>query len=76
MLLKQLESGLDTKTDTEDRGMDIYENHKEPNILLGAIVFARTGCGDFLFIKDHNDKNLVDLNVYVLRHEERASEHF
>jgi hypothetical protein len=76
LLSKHIKSGLCIKTDKEDWEIDIYESNEETNIPSGAIVFARNGCGDFLYIQDFNDKNLLDLTVYVFRHEEKVSEKF
>ena len=76
LLSTHIESGLCIKTDKDNWEIDIYENYEEKNIPSGAIVFANNGGGDLLYIQDLNDKNLLDLTVFVFRHEEKVSGRF
>jgi len=76
LLSKHIESGLCIKTDEDDWEIDIYENNAERHIPPGAIVFASNGCGDYLYIQEFNDRDLLDLTVYVFRHEEKVYNRF
>jgi hypothetical protein len=76
VLSKHIESGLCIKTDKEDWEIGIYENNDKINIPSSAIVFASNGFGDLLYLKDLNRKKMLDLVVYVYRHEEKLSKIF